>query len=74
MTTILVLFLALPSCYLDDATKYHLQCRINHSGGLCQHEMGGPSNPLPSPSLPLSFPSPPPFPSHPLEVGPLKYS
>jgi len=49
---------------------------INPSGVLCQHEMGGPSNPppLPFPSPPLSFPSSPPFPSLPLEVGPLKYS
>ena len=44
-------------------------------GALCQHKMGGPSNPptlLPSPYHPLTFPSPPsPFPSLPLEVGPL---
>jgi len=34
-------------------------CRINPSGALCQHEMGGPSNPLPSlPYLPLPVPSP----------------
>jgi len=55
-------------------------------GALCQHKIGGPSNPptlLPSPYHPLTFPSPPsylplpslpppfPFPSLPLEVGPL---
>jgi len=33
----------------------HSSCRINHSGALCQHEMGGPSNPLP---LPFLFPPP----------------
>jgi len=42
-------------------------------GAICQHEMGGPSNPPP----PLPFPSPflpSHFPSFPLEVGPLSYS
>jgi len=56
------------------SSSSHTQCWINPSGALCQHEMGGPSNPLPSLPLPLSFPFPPPFPSRPLEVGPLKYS
>ena len=49
------------------------QCRINPSGALCQHEMGGLLTPLPFPFpsppsyLPLLFPSP----FLPLEVGPL---
>jgi len=66
------------------------QCQINPSGGPMPTRKWGPSNPpyppFPFPFLPLSpppslsvllpllFPFPPPFPSLPLEVGPLKYS
>jgi len=57
------------ACSLTEQRTYCRQCRINLSGDPMPTRNGGPSNPLPSPSLPL----PSDFPSLPLEVGPLKY-